>query len=184
MINTMQLRELDLLADLKEEHLTVLVKNLRPLSLEAGEFLITEGVTTRAPLLLIQNGRVEISQNDGQGKSQVLTVLDPPTVIGELEFLADVQSSASVRALDSIQGYLLPRERFESLFNQGEAAAYHLALQIGRLASQRLADTNRLLTRALSKALGSPEKVAQVQRATMQKDAISQLDAELESLLR
>jgi CRP-like cAMP-binding protein len=167
-------------ADLKPAHLEVLAKNLRPLHMSAGEVLIAEDAPTRAPLFVIGKGRLEVTRKDPDGKPRSIVTLEPPTVVGELEFLADVPSSASVQAIEELSGVLLPRERFQALFEAGEPAAYALALLIGKLVSKRLADTNKLLIRALvtegptRKSGGTPLDGA----------ALAGVDEELEALLR
>ncbi len=180
MIDVATLKMLPLFDDLVEEHLEVLTRNLRPLHLDAGETLIEEGTQTRAPLFLVESGELEISRQDNRGVAHRITVLEPPTVAGELEFLADVNSSATVRALTEVSGMLLPRARFQSLFAAGEPAAYHLALAIGRTLSERLADTNSLLVKALSH---SPERLERVQSAQFDSAALARIDDELEQLL-
>lgn len=180
LISTAQLRQVALFSRLPGPALEVLAKNMRPLHMESGEALVSEGVTTRGPLLLVVDGGLEVSRKDSAGVAHTLARLEPPTVIGEMEFLADIASSATVTATGEVSGFLLPRERFEALFEQGEAAAYHLALAIGRIVSERLAASNVALTRALSR---DPEKLAKVQKAIDSK-SLAAVDAELEALLK
>lgn len=144
-----ELQQVALFSSLKAEHIDVLRKNLRPLSLEAGEALVSEGVTTRGPLLIILDGNVEVSRKDPSGTPRTLALLEAPTVIGEIEFLADIQSSATVTAHDDITGFVLARDRFDALLEADEPAAFHLARAIGRVVSERLAETNRMLSTAL-----------------------------------
>jgi CRP-like cAMP-binding protein len=179
-IDVSMLKMLPLFDTLVEEHLEVLTKNLRPLHMEAGEMLITETTQTRGPLFIVEDGELEISRKDSKGVSHKITVLDPPTVVGELEFLADVNSSASVKALTEVSGMLLPRACFQALFAAGEPAAYHLALAIGRMLSERLADTNMLLVKALS---DSPERLERVSNAQFDHEALTRIDDELDQLL-
>ena len=175
------LQQLGLFANLSRDLIGVLAKHLRPLGVEAGELLVTEGVTTRGPLFIVTDGDLEVSRQDASGASRTLAFLEPPTVVGEMEFLADVVSSASVRATSDVTGALLPRDRFEALFEAGEPAVFHLALAIGRLVSQRLADTNVLLSKALSH---QPERLAKVQKVQATPGALSSIDDELDELLR
>lgn len=181
MIDAQTLQRFPLFDGLAAKDLEVLSQNLRPLHLEAGEMLITEGSATRAPLFLVEVGALEVTRRDAQGKSHRIVELHPPTVVGELEFLGPVHSSASVRATAEIRGMLLPRERFETLFEAGEPAAYHLALTIGRVVSQRLAETNMLLVKALA---DSPQRFEKVVTAQLDKEALARADAELEALLK
>ena len=167
--------------NLKPAHLEVLAKNLRPLHLSAGEMLITEDAPTRAPLFVIGTGLVEVTRRDADGKPHPIATLEPPTVVGELEFLADVPSSASVRAVDEISGVLLPRERFQALFEAGEPAAYSLALLIGKLVSKRLADTNKLLIRAL---VTESDRARRSGNKSLDGAALASVDLELEALLK
>ncbi|MBI5509596.1 MAG: cyclic nucleotide-binding domain-containing protein [Deltaproteobacteria bacterium] len=168
-------------ADLKPAHLEVLAKNLRPLHMEAGELLIAEDAPTRAPLFVIDRGRLQVSRKDAAGHAHPIVTLEPPTVVGELEFLADVPSSASVMAVEELSGVLLPRERFQTLFEAGEAAAYALALSIGRLVSKRLAETNKLLIRAL---VTEPDRLKKTAGASANTAALAGVDAELDALLK
>jgi len=150
MFDIEKLRNLPLFANLADEHLAVLGQNLRPLSLSSGEILVSEGQATKGPLMIVEDGFLEVTRNDHNGKKHTLAMLEPPTVIGELEFLADVKSSATVIAHDDVTGYLLPRRRFEALLVAEEPAAYHLAVAIGKVVSERLAETNESLANALA----------------------------------
>lgn len=149
MVDIAELKKVALFSRLNPEHLDVLRKNLRPLSIEAGEALVTEGVTTRGPLMIILDGNVEVSRKDPSGTSRTLALIEAPTVIGEIEFLADVQSSATVTAHDDITGFVLARDRFDALLDAEEPAAFHLARAIGQVVSERLVETNRMLSNAL-----------------------------------
>jgi CRP/FNR family transcriptional regulator, cyclic AMP receptor protein len=174
------LSKIGFFADLKPAHLEVLARNLRPLHMSAGETLIAEDAPTRAPLFVVDRGRLEVTRKDPGGTPRPIVTLEPPTVVGELEFLADVPSSASVVAIEELSGVLLPRERFQALFEAGEPAAYALALLIGKLVSKRLADTNKLLIRALvteGRAHGGGDN-------KLDGMALASVDEELEALLR
>ena len=167
-------------ADLKPAYLEVLARNLRPLHMSAGEMLITEDAPTRAPLFVIDQGKLEVTRKAPDGTPRPIATLESPTVVGELEFLADVPSSASVKAVTELAGVLLPRERFQALFDAGEPAAFALALLIGRLVSKRLADTNKLLIRALvTEGPTRPSGGRKLDGA-----ALASVDDELEALLR
>ncbi len=174
------LGHIGLFEDLTQEHLDVLARNLRPLHMDAGEMLITESSETRAPLLVVTDGILEVTRRDADGTSHTITKLEPPTVVGELEFLANVPASASVKAVSEVSGVLLPRARFQALFDEGQPAAYALALSIGRILSQRLADTNHLLIKALA---GQPERMRAVEQAQFDAKALANIDAELDALL-
>ena len=178
MTDVSALADIPLLKALGADKLEILVKNLRPLHIEAGEALVSEGLTTRGPLFIITAGRVQVSRKDDHGEARPLVDLPPPTVIGEMEFLADIESSATVTAIDTVEGYLLPRARFEALFTAGEPVAYHLAKAIGSIVSLRLSETNRLLSKALS-----GERLAKVQKAQLSSEALAGIDDELDALL-
>lgn len=180
MADPAELAQLELFSSIKPEHLKVLANNLRPLHLDAGEALVSEGKDTKGPLFIVTGGKVEVSRLDGGGEPHVLAQLEPPTVIGEMEFLADIESSATVTAHSELSGYLFPRARFDALFDEGEPAAYSLALSIGKLVSVRLADTNKLLSKALSK---DSERLVKLQKAQVGSKSIEALDAELDALL-
>lgn len=150
MVDIHELQSLPLFQELPVAQFDALLKNLRPLSLEEDELLVEEGVTTRAPLFLIVEGELEVSRKDDAGVSRHITTLIPPTVVGEVEFLTDLPASATVRALSEVRGKLLPRERFEAMFIEGDPWAHYLALAIGRVVSKRLHDTNKLLIGARS----------------------------------
>jgi CRP/FNR family transcriptional regulator, cyclic AMP receptor protein len=151
MIDIARLREVSLLASLRDSDLAVLAKNLRPLRFEAGESLVTEGMTTCGPLMIILDGQVEVSRKDAGGTPRTLAMLEGPTVIGEMEFLADVEATATVVVHDEVSGFVLARERFEELLNADEPAAFHLARAIGRIVSERLAETDRSLAKVMGR---------------------------------
>ncbi len=104
-------------------------------ALQAGEWLFKRGDPPRS-LYVLESGRLDVVlEGDGQESEELLNVLQPGEVLGELALLSGEGRSASVRARRDSRVLELKRSDFDSLLHSGplrEALLASLATQLQR----------------------------------------------------
>ena len=120
-----QLRRVPLFAGLNDEVLDKLVEGSRVRSWPAGQVIWSEGDPGDA-LLILLSGQLRISRIEADGRESVLSVVEPPAVIGELALLDSQPRDATVVAQRDVTVRLLPRQAFRELLAKEPAAIYGL----------------------------------------------------------
>src|SRR5262249_36259658 len=117
----------------------------------SGERLFDEGDESDH-VILIRQGRVKISSVSPAGYEAVLAVRSAGEIVGEISVLDGRPRSASVVALDDVDGVLVSGDRFRAFLRTNPDAALELLTHVvGRL---READRRRAGVRAYG--LGGP----------------------------
>lgn len=129
-------RQHTLTRGLSSAQIQKLTSRLQELRLEPGETLLVEGAEARG-LFLVKEGTVRVSK---EGKE--IVSLTAPTVLGELELISHDVSSARVEASTNVLAYLLPRDAFDSLIDDGDAVVSKMMRNIARVVIKRLRETN------------------------------------------
>ena len=115
-----------LFAQLPESERDALANEGRTVSLKAGEWLLREGEDADT-LYVLASGRLEVIIG-----GDVVNVLGPGAVLGELALLAQSTRSASVRARRGSELLEVTRERFERLVSEVPAFQTSLLRELGR----------------------------------------------------
>ncbi len=113
-----------------------LTSRLQEHRLEPGEALFVEGAEARG-LFLVKEGTVRVSK----GGNEIVS-LTAPTVLGELELISHAVSAAQVEASTQVLAYLLPRDAFDTLIDDGDAVVAKMMRNIARVVIKRLTETN------------------------------------------
>ena len=113
-----------------------LTSRLQELRLEPGEALLVEAAESRG-LFLIKEGTVRVSKCGNE-----IATLTAPTVLGELELISHSVSNAQVDATTNVLAYLLPRDGFDALIDEGDAVVSKMMRNIARVVIMRLTETN------------------------------------------
>jgi NTE family protein len=122
------LRAVPLLRELGDEALGELASRASAVRLEAGDYLFRFGDAADA-LYVVVSGRLEAILEDAE--PEVLRVLGPGTVVGELALLADSTRSASIRAKRDTELLQLRRADFERLMAADAIFTAELVRQMG-----------------------------------------------------
>jgi MFS family permease len=85
----------------------------------AGETIVREGDRGEA-MYLIKSGRVEVV-GERDGREVVLAILRRADYFGEIALLEDVARTATCRAIDEVETYVLGREDFQELLRRSES---------------------------------------------------------------
>jgi signal transduction histidine kinase len=126
------LRATPIFAEVPDEHLERLAQKSIPMSLKAGEFLITEG-DQADDLFVVVAGEFDVTKRSG--KSEIpLARVGPGAIQGELAALERGQRLASVRAVTDAQVLRIPYAAVLDLLSSGpDAALGIIRTVIGRL---------------------------------------------------
>jgi len=147
------LRHVPLFAGLSDETLERLVSASRSRALPAGQIIWSEGDPGDA-LLILESGQLRISRIELDGRETVLSVVEPPGVIGELALLDGQPRDATVIAQRDVTIRLLPRQNFRELLAREPAAIYGLLKTLAVMVRQ----SNERYSRVIS--LDVPARVA------------------------
>lgn len=118
----------------------------RPTSFPRGSVIMFEGEPEER-LILILAGRVKVTRTGPDGREVILGIRDPGDLLGELAFIDRQPRSATVVALEPVQGLMMPGSRFRDHLEQTPRVALALLEVVaGRF---REATLNRLQFAAL-----------------------------------
>jgi EmrB/QacA subfamily drug resistance transporter len=122
------LRAVPLFAELGDEALDELASHAGTIRVQAGETLFSRGDAADA-LYVVVSGRLEVLLEDAS--PEVLRVMGPGAVVGELALLADTPRSASIRARRDSELLQLRREDFDRLMGSDTGFTAELVRQMG-----------------------------------------------------
>ena len=120
------LRQVPMFAGLPGATLDRIAARAVPWRLHAGEWLFREGEPADGVFVVV-SGRLDVIRGEGE----LLRVLGPESVVGELALLADSQRSASVRARRDSELLKLTRHEFDALVAEDNAFTAELVRLMG-----------------------------------------------------
>ena len=145
-----------------------IVAVMKPIFVEAGAVLMREGQTEKADfMLLLLEGQIRAESRDrARGEpDQVISVLDPGALIGEMSLVDDGPRSATCIALTDLTLAGLSRNALRRLIEAHPALGARLLLLLAQSTSLKLRETNRRLramtqiTRAMQRELDATHAV-------------------------
>ena len=96
------LRQVTLFSTLEDHDLQALAALARPITVQRGEIIISQGSVGDA-LYVVISGRVRVYVSDKDGKEMVLTLEGPSAVFGEIAVLDGAVRSASIAAMEKTE---------------------------------------------------------------------------------
>jgi CRP-like cAMP-binding protein len=135
------MRSNPLFAELPEELRHAIKAAFTPLTVKAGEHILTRGQPTQALYLLLR-GRCTVFHEHVDGRETPYPEMMEGDVFGEIALLRSKLATASVRAATPCTLLQLEREVFEQLLAQRPG----LRQRLEQLGSERLQRTSRLLS--------------------------------------
>ena len=137
-----RLGEVPLFAGLAPATLDALARASRLRRYPAGQVLWNEGDPGDS-LLVLEEGQLRISRFAASGQEAVLSVVEPPTALGELALLDGLPRNATVVAQQPVVVRVIPRSVFLALLRQEPALVEPLLRSLAamlRAANEREAD--------------------------------------------
>jgi len=109
-----RLRGIPLLAELGEEHLGRLSQQFQTETFDEGDDIVVQGRTGKKFYIIVR-GSVDVVATGSSGEERELAVLEIGDYFGEISLLADVPTTATVRARAPVVCLALTRNRFFAL---------------------------------------------------------------------
>jgi CRP-like cAMP-binding protein len=142
------LRQSPLFDLLSAAELDVLGELSKPLQYAPGARIFAEG-EVGASLYVLVSGDVEVLRKAPTGDEKVLAVLGAPAAFGEMSLIDREQRSASVRARSECVALQLTAENFATFRKHSRDGFTLVVVNVARLLSSRLRDTNARLAERL-----------------------------------
>jgi CRP-like cAMP-binding protein len=139
------LRSSPIFRDGKEEALAKLAEQATPLTYPAGSFLCRQGEPA-AHVFVITEGEVAVVSPARAGAEQVLSIVGPGDLLGELALLAGGRRTASARATSPTVAWAIGRDAFWAFLDIAPSGSSALLRQV----AERLAAREALIDDLLS----------------------------------
>lgn len=132
-----ELRQAPFSRDFSAQELAHIARAGKRVDIAEGETLMEEGKVSDA-LIVLLGGAAEVVKRIHGTQTRRIAELGPGAVLGEIGLLNKTPRSCTVRSIKPCQAFVLGRDSFDALVEQGDAAAYKLALAIARVLASRL----------------------------------------------
>ncbi len=136
------LKDSPLFKDMTGEELKFLEKIFTSRRVQEGKTIFIENMPGES-LYLIKQGTVKISRMLAEGDEEVLIVLGPDDVFGEIAVLDGGKRSATARIAEDAILYGLTRKDFEALGEKNPRLGLKLTLNIVRIFSGRVRNSQK-----------------------------------------
>ena len=130
-------RQVTLFSTLEDRELQALAALARPITVQRGEIIISQGSVGDA-LYVVIGGRVRVYVSDKDGKEMVLALEGPSAVFGEIAVLDGAVRSASIAAMEQTELLKISADDFFALLERNT--------ELNRSVIQSLAGRIRKLT--------------------------------------
>lgn len=137
------LTELSPFEGLNDQQIQELSSWLKRVEFQPGQ-LVFEDDSPPTGLYVLARGKVAVIKDTSKGPLTIAE-LEAPSAFGEMSLLTHERHSASVRARTLAVTGLLSREAFDARMAEHNRTAFQIALNLGRIACQRLRVTTREL---------------------------------------
>ena len=124
--------------------LAALGERIQSFRIPAGSYVFREG-DRDAFLFWVVIGSVEVVKDNQSGEEKLLTTVRKGRVLGEMSLLDGETRSASCRAAEDSEIFVLTQKEFENLCTISPATALALVRGIARTVSRRLRQTSGAL---------------------------------------
>lgn len=141
MADTDKLATIHLLSLLSTDELALFARACDSAEARPDEIFFNEG-DPGDTLYLLASGRVQILKRIMEGHDELLPIVFPGDIFGEMTFLDGTARSSSAMALDACLLYTMPRDRFDRLMQDHPAMAHKIFVQMSCILAGRLRATN------------------------------------------
>ena len=134
----------ELFFGLSDDQLEMLANVAEPEIYSDGEILFSEGDMGDA-LLIIESGGVDLYKKEASGSELKIATLPAGSVLGEMTLINIEHRSATVRAVGNTAAVYLTNRVLSEIFNEDRELFIVILLNITRILSKRLRQTNEKL---------------------------------------
>ncbi len=143
-----QLQKSRLFEGLLPEEIEMITELILQKNFAEGEVVFEQGDVGDSLYMLIE-GSVDVIQKDNDGKEHILAILQAPTFFGEMSLIDKEYRSATIRAKTSAAMLCLTNENLHSFARVYKNGFTLVVINIARVLSSRLRETNRKLLRRM-----------------------------------
>ena len=136
-----EIRGSSMLQGLNDEDLARLAVVCEERQMAEGTTVFIENMPGES-LFLIRKGTIRISKMFAEGDEQQLVVLGPAELLGEMAVIDGLPRTATARVVENADLISLKKKDFETLCEDHPALALKLVLNIVRVFSRRVRDSN------------------------------------------
>ncbi len=140
MLQRSEIKKIDIFRGLSKNRMDELMSWLEVRQLPPHRAIIKEGYKPDG-LYFLGSGEVEVIKRSSRGPLQ-LNVIEAPSIFGEISLLTHTPRSTSIRSLTPVELGFLSKDIFLSQLNKRNTTAFLITVNLGKLLSQRLAETN------------------------------------------
>lgn len=144
MIDLKKLKAMSMFQDLTDSELEEAGQHIFEKEYHSGNVLFHEGMAGGILYLLV-SGKVEIFRRV-EGQEIILASLGPGDFVGEMSLIDDEPRSASARVTEDASLLVVTKKSFFDIIEINPEGANKILLNLLRILSHRLRDTNRRLT--------------------------------------
>jgi CRP/FNR family cyclic AMP-dependent transcriptional regulator len=176
----LRLKFFALLKDLNDEHLFIIAKRAKELSLKSGEIVFDES-DEGEELYLLETGSIKIRKETPFGE-QILSRISAGDFFGEMNFIDPASRSADAVCEEDCSLFSIRRSDLELLFEENKKVAVHFYWQFWKSLSIRTREANNLLKTFFEES-SSQKKTPLSQEEIAKSKAISiELDRKIQLL--
>ena len=140
-----KLRAIPLFRELNRRDLQAVVELIEIRKYSTGDVVFEQGALGDG-IYVVLKGCVEVVQEDGEdGEKVLLAQSGPGSFFGETALLEDAPRTAAAVATEDTQLVLFPRDALHLLAEQRPHLGVKIAIQLARIVSERLRQTNHSL---------------------------------------
>ena len=132
-----------LFSSLNAQELGEIVRAIKPIELQEGDFLFKEGDNAESAFV-VQSGSLLVYLDRPHGRIE-LTTLGAKDILGEITLIDGGTRTATVRAITKSSLFSLDKREFDFLRRNLRPSAYKLIKEISLTVCGRLRDTNLLI---------------------------------------
>lgn len=136
-MNIEDLKKIPGFSEIGTAELKPLLDTLEPIQIEKGEYLFKEGDRGKELYFLI-SGKMKVLKTCGPGRTEEISALSSPNVIGEMAFLIDTPRVASIVALQPCRLFKFKKSDFEEMLKQQLPVIQKMLLFFSEVLSRRL----------------------------------------------
>jgi CRP-like cAMP-binding protein len=144
-----------LFAELPPEDLDRLARLVRPFQARAGSVLFHEG-DPGDRMYIVESGALQVTRPALREPDVELGLLGPGMVFGELSLLGSGLRTATVTAVEDVNGWVLDQPIFDALSADPRPASFRLVRRLAELALVRLNERYAAIARSLGPADSAP----------------------------
>ena len=129
--------------ELYDEEIEEIVKHCMVASYETGDYIIKCGDTS-TDIFVILSGHAEITVPI-EGKSKFIATLTKEDIFGELVLINETKRTANIMCIENTDVLIISYENFYSFFNKNPRVFALMLLNVTRLLTKRLKNSNIII---------------------------------------